>query len=76
MHQITLWTALELEGLGANLQHSHFVPGVEDGIRSAFSLPSTWSAKAEIIFGGLSDKVRPAPEKEKEPVTTTVKVYK
>ncbi|KAJ5798651.1 uncharacterized protein N7503_006156 [Penicillium pulvis] len=74
MHQITIWTALELEGLGARLQHSHFVPGVEDGIRSAFSIPSTWSIKAEIVFGGLPGEMPTVPEKE--PVSTTVKVYR
>lgn len=74
MHQITIWTALELEGLGASLQHSHFVPGVEDGIRSAFSIPSTWSVKAEIVFGALSGEMPVAPEKE--PVSKTVRVYK
>ncbi|KAJ5937352.1 hypothetical protein N7454_004652 [Penicillium verhagenii] len=74
MHQITLWTALELEGLGASLQHTHFMPGVEDGIRSAFQLPSSWSAKAEIVFGGLSGERPTVPEKE--PVSTTVKIFK
>ncbi|OKL62269.1 hypothetical protein UA08_02870 [Talaromyces atroroseus] len=74
MHQITLWTALELEGLGASLQHSHFVPGVEDGIRSAFDIPSTWSVKAEIVFGALSGERPTAPGKE--PVSNTVKIFK
>ena len=74
MHQITIWTALELEGLGASLQHSHLIPGVEDGIRSAFDIPSTWSVKAEIVFGGLSGEMPAVPNKE--PVSTTVKVFK
>jgi predicted oxidoreductase (fatty acid repression mutant protein) len=74
MHQITLWTALELEGLGASLQHSHFVPGVEEGIRAAFDIPSAWSVKAEIVFGAMSGE-RPAAH-EKEDVSTTVRIYK
>ncbi|KAJ5573865.1 uncharacterized protein N7459_008292 [Penicillium hispanicum] len=74
MHQITLWTALELEGLGASLQHSHYVPGVEDGLRSAFSIPPSWALKAEIVFGALPGDMPPVPEKE--PVSTTVKVLK
>ncbi|KAJ6123303.1 hypothetical protein N7512_005768 [Penicillium capsulatum] len=68
MHQITLWIALELEDLGASLQHSHFVPGVEFGILSS------WSVKAEIVFGAHSGKRPTAPEKV--PVSNTVKVYK
>lgn len=74
MHEITIWTALELEGLGASLQRSHFVPGVEDGIRSAFSIAFTWSIKAEIVFDGLPGGMPTVPEKE--PVSTTVKVYR
>ncbi|KAK6379614.1 type II nitroreductase [Exophiala oligosperma] len=73
MHQIALWTALELEGLGASLQHSHFVPGVEDGIRSTFDIPPTWSVKAEIVFGALAGDRPTKPEKK--PVSTTVKVF-
>lgn len=74
MHQITLWTAVELEGLGASLQHSHFMPGVEDAIRSAFDIPSSWTVKAELVFGTLPGEMPPVPPKE--PVSTTVKVYK
>lgn len=73
MHQIALWTALELEGLGASLQHSHFVPGVEHGIRTAFDILPTWSVKAEIVFGALVGDRLTKPEKK--PVSTTVKVF-
>ncbi|KAJ5094048.1 hypothetical protein N7456_009909 [Penicillium angulare] len=74
MHQIILWTAIELEGLGASLQHSHMMPGAEEAIRSAFDLPSSWAPKAEIVFGGLPGDMPAAPEKE--PLSTTVKVFK
>jgi predicted oxidoreductase (fatty acid repression mutant protein) len=74
MHQITLWTALELEGLGASLQHSHNVPGVEDGIKSTFKIPESWALKAQIVFGGLPDDMPAAPEKKS--VLKTMKVFK
>ena len=74
MHQITLWTALELEGLGASLQHSQNVPGVEEGIKSAFKIPDSWAIKAEIVFGGLPEEMPEAPEKKS--VLKTVKVFK
>lgn len=74
MHQITLWTALELEGLGASLQHSQKVPGVEDGIKSAFKIPNTWAIKAEIVFGGLAEELPAAPDKES--VLKTVRMSK
>jgi predicted oxidoreductase (fatty acid repression mutant protein) len=73
MHRVTLWTALELEGLGASLQHSHNVPGVVDGIKSAFKIPESWAMKAQIVFGGLPDEMPAAPEKES--VLKTVKVF-
>lgn len=75
MHQITLWTALELEeGIGASLQHSHYVPGVEEGIKAAFDIPSAWSVKAELVFGAIPGEMPPVPEKED--VSKTVKVCK
>jgi predicted oxidoreductase (fatty acid repression mutant protein) len=75
MHQITLWTALELEGLGASLQHSQNVPGVEKGIKAAFEIPESWAIKAEIVFGGLPEGGKPeAPEKKA--VGKTVRVFK
>lgn len=74
MHQIALWTAVELDGLGASLQHSHMVPGVEDGLKSTYGLPAEWSIKAELVIGGLSEGLPKAPEKE--PVSITVKVLK
>ena len=75
MHQITLWTALELEGLGASLQHSQNVPGVEAGIKAAFEIPESWAIKAEILFGELPEGGKPeAPEKKA--VGKTVRVFK
>jgi predicted oxidoreductase (fatty acid repression mutant protein) len=74
MHQITLWTALELEGLGASLQHSQNVPGVEEGIKSAFGIPESWAIKAEIVFGGLPEDLPAVPEKKS--VLETVRVFK
>jgi predicted oxidoreductase (fatty acid repression mutant protein) len=78
MHQIMLWTALELEGRGASLQHSQNVPGVEVGIKSAFEIPDSWAIKAEIVFGRLPEEGKPeAPEApEKESVVKTVRVIK
>lgn len=49
------------------------MPGVEDGIRAAFDIPSTWAVKAEIVFGALSGERLAKPEKE--PVASTLKVY-
>ncbi|TGJ87634.1 hypothetical protein E0Z10_g1101 [Xylaria hypoxylon] len=55
MHQILVWTALELEGLGANLQHLNTIPVVEDIIKnhSGFSPDEVtlFKLKAHLNFG-------------------------
>ncbi|EXJ73022.1 uncharacterized protein A1O5_04171 [Cladophialophora psammophila CBS 110553] len=51
MHQFIVWTALEAEGLGANLQHFNFHPGITADIKSTFSLPESWKLKAQLVFG-------------------------
>ena len=49
--QILVWTALELEGLGANLQHMQAFPGAEDAIRKIAGVPEGYSLKANMNFG-------------------------
>ena len=49
MHQYLLWTALEAEGLGVNLQH--YNPLIDTRIESEFDVPATWSLKAQMVFG-------------------------
>jgi predicted oxidoreductase (fatty acid repression mutant protein) len=50
MHQFVLWTALEAEGFGANLQH--YNPVVDAGVQREWNVPETWSLKAQLVFGG------------------------
>ncbi|OQU96602.1 hypothetical protein CLAIMM_02660 isoform 2 [Cladophialophora immunda] len=51
MHQFIVWTALEAEGLGANLQHFNFHPGITADIKSTFDVPEAWKLKAQLVFG-------------------------
>ncbi|KAH7412950.1 Nitroreductase-like protein [Cadophora sp. MPI-SDFR-AT-0126] len=44
-----LWTALHLEGFGCNLQHVN--PTVDQRVVSEWSVPTTWSLKAQLVFG-------------------------
>jgi len=74
MHQIIAWTALELEGFGASLQHSHYTAGVEDAVKKDFELPQTWDMKAALVFGGLAGEMPKRPEKK--PLAETVRVFK
>ncbi|KAJ9618792.1 putative nitroreductase [Knufia peltigerae] len=49
MHQFAIWTALEQEGLGANLQH--YNPLIDEKISATWNVPATWSLKAQLVFG-------------------------
>ena len=51
MLQIHTWDALELEGLGANLQHLNFLPGFTDQVRKQWNLSENWDLKAQMVFG-------------------------
>lgn len=48
-HQIALWTALETEGLGANLQH--YNPLIDEKVRAEWNIPVEWELKASLVFG-------------------------
>jgi predicted oxidoreductase (fatty acid repression mutant protein) len=73
MAQVQIWTALELEGLGANLQHMGLFPPVEEAIKKEFNIPTEWSLKANMNFGGMGQEHPARPDKL--PVDDTVKVF-
>lgn len=65
MHQFVMWTALETEGLGCNLQH--YNPLIDVRIATEFDVPSTWSLKAQLVFGKPEgDKPAGKPKNELE----------
>jgi predicted oxidoreductase (fatty acid repression mutant protein) len=71
MLQYVVWTALELEGLGASLQH--YNPLIDEEVRAKWDLPSTWKLIAQMPFG----KPTAAPgEKEFKPLEERMKVFK
>lgn len=57
MAQILVWTALELEGFGANLQHMAAIPPVEPAIRKFVGVPDDYSLKANLNFGELPSHI-------------------
>lgn len=72
MHQILVWTALELEGLGANLQHLNAIPPVEAAIKKFCGVPDNYKLKAHMNYG---DEAAEHPAKpEKLPFSETLKV--
>ncbi|KAF2813650.1 Nitroreductase [Mytilinidion resinicola] len=59
MAQIYAWTALELEGYGANLQHYGNLTG--PAVTKKYGLPDTYSLKAELVFGHPEGSAKEKP---------------
>ena len=71
MLQYVVWTALELEGFGATLQH--YNPLIDDEVRKEWNIPDSWKLRAQMPFG---KPVAPAGEKQFQPLDERVKVFK
>ncbi|KAF4582965.1 nitroreductase family protein [Ophiocordyceps camponoti-floridani] len=50
MQQWALWTALEADGLGANLQH--YNPLIDERVGAEWGLSGEWRLNAQLVFGG------------------------
>jgi len=70
MHQFAIWTALELEGFGANLQH--YNPLIDQQISAAWNVPATWSLKGQLVFGTPAGK---PSDKQFQPLEERVFVH-
>lgn len=57
MLQFAVWTALEAEGLGANLQH--YNPLVDERVASTWDIPADWKLSAMLVFGGKTGEAGP-----------------
>lgn len=71
MHQFVVWTSLELEGLGASLQH--YSELIDEEVKKEWNLPSNWKFMAQMPFG---KPVAPPSEKPMLPLEVRVKVFK
>ena len=71
MLQYVIWTALEIEGLGASLQH--YNPLIDDDVRQEWNIPASWKLIAAMPFG--TPTVMP-DEKEFKPLEERVLVFK
>ena len=49
MHQFVIWTALEIEGFGASLQHYNEL--IEADVKNEWSIPKNWKLIAQMPFG-------------------------
>lgn len=72
IHQILVWTALELEGVGANLQHMNAIPPLEAAIKKFAGVPEDYKLKAHLNYG---DEQAAHPEKPKKlPIDETLTI--
>lgn len=71
MLQYVVWTALELEGFGASLQH--YNPLIDDAVKKEWSIPDGWRLMSQMVFGKPTAS---AGEKEFKPLEQRVKVFK
>lgn len=70
MLQFAVWTALEAEGLGANLQH--YNPLVDAKVVDEWKIPQSWKLSAQLVFGG---KTGEAGDKAFQPVEEKFKAF-
>lgn len=71
MLQFAVWTALEIEGLGASLQH--YNPLIDEEVKQQWSVPAKWKLIAQMPFGKPSAK---PSDKEFKPLEDRVKFFK
>ena len=70
MLQYAIWTALEIEGLGASVQH--YNPLIDKQVKVAWNIPQSWKLIAEMPFG---KPTAPAAEKEFLPVKDRMLIF-
>jgi len=68
--QFAVWTALEAEGLGANLQH--YNPLIDQKVAATWGVSSDWELNAQLVFG---KKEGEAGGKEFKPLEERFKVF-
>ncbi|KAM0327630.1 hypothetical protein ACHAQA_005923 [Verticillium albo-atrum] len=70
MLQFAIWTALEAEGFGANLQH--YNPLIDEKVAAEWNVPSNWKLNAQLVFGGKTGEAGP---KDYKPLEETFKSF-
>ncbi|AQR96180.1 nitroreductase family protein [Clostridium saccharoperbutylacetonicum] len=71
MHQFVIWTALEIEGFGASLQHYNEL--IENDVKKEWSIPDNWKLIGQMPFG----KPTAEPDEKKfQPLEERIKVFK
>ncbi|KAH0041072.1 Nitroreductase, partial [Aureobasidium melanogenum] len=73
MHQYVVWTALEAEGLGCNLQHYQGM--MHEEMYAQWNIPETWQAKSQLVFGKPLSGPLVDKEKTFRDIKDCIKVY-
>lgn len=74
MHQYNLWTSLEAEGLGGNLQHYNPLPNAK--VSEIWKVPLEWNLTAQLVFGGEAEGARASlPKKDLTPMEQRLFVH-
>ena len=71
MHQYVIWTALQIEGFGASLQHYNEL--IQTEIKKEWNVPSNWKLIGQMPFG--KPTAEPG-EKQYQPLDERIKIYK
>lgn len=71
MLQFTIWTALELEGLGVSLQH--YNPVIDSAVKAEWNVSDSWKLIAQMPFG--KPLYQPS-QKDFQSIEERVKIYK
>lgn len=71
MHQFVIWTALEIEGYGASLQHYNEL--IEGQVKKEWNIPDKWKLIAQMPFG--KPTAEPG-EKEYNSLEERIKIFK
>ena len=71
MHQYVIWTALEMEGYGASLQHYNEL--IESQVKEEWQIPGNWKLIAQMPFG---KPIAQPDEKQYQPLEDRIKIFK
>jgi uncharacterized protein len=71
MHQFVIWTALQIEGFGASLQH--YTELIEADVKKEWNVPNNWKLIGQMPFG--KPTAQPG-EKQIQPLEERIKVFK
>ncbi len=71
MHQYVIWTALEIEGFGASLQHYNEL--IEAEVKKEWNIPANWKLIAQMPFGKPTTQ---PDEKQFQPLEERIKIFK